>query len=141
MFDEINNSNVTIKSIGHQWYWSYELSDFKIKEFDSYIVSLDQQIDYNFRLLDVDNRLVLPFSSQIRLIVTSSDVIHSWTIPSTGLKIDAVPGRLNQLLFNINRTRLFFGQCSEICGTNHRFIPIVIERVSSENFIKWVNLV
>lgn len=141
LFDEINNSNVTIKSIGHQWYWSYELSDFKIKEFDSYIISLDHQINYNFRLLDVDNRLVLPFSSQIRLIVTSSDVIHSWTIPSTGLKIDAVPGRLNQLLFNINRTRLFFGQCSEICGTNHSFIPIVIERVSSENFIKWVNLI
>lgn len=138
LLDELNNPLITIKSIGHQWYWRYEYSDFKNIEFDSYII---QEIDNinNFRLLDVDNRIIIPINNNIRILITSTDVIHSWTVPSIGVKIDANPGRLNQSRFFINRPGIFFGQCSEICGANHRFIPIIIERISINNFINWIN--
>lgn len=136
LLDEINNPSISLKTIGHQWYWSYEYSDFNNIEFDSYISTENSII--NFRLLDVDNRIILPTNNQIRILVTSSDVLHSWTIPSLGVKIDANPGRLNQTNFFINRSGLYFGQCSEICGANHRFIPIVIERVPTNFFIKWI---
>nr|YP_009674544.1 cytochrome c oxidase subunit II [Glenea cantor]QDC34921.1 cytochrome c oxidase subunit II [Glenea cantor] len=138
IIDEVNNPMITIKSIGHQWYWSYEYSDFKNIEFDSYMIPTNSMNNYNFRLLDVDNRVVLPYESQIRLIVTATDVIHSWTIPALGVKIDATPGRLNQISFSTNRTGLFYGQCSEICGANHSFMPIVIESISPKYFIKWI---
>nr|ARH55091.1 cytochrome c oxidase subunit 2 [Melanotus villosus] len=138
LLDEINNPLISIKSIGHQWYWSYELSDFKTIEFDSYMIPQSEMKDFNFRLLDVDNRLPLPFKSQIRMMVSSTDVIHSWTIPAAGVKIDASPGRLNQTTFFLNRPGIFFGQCSEICGTNHSFMPIVLESVSPKSFINWV---
>nr|ALO76374.1 cytochrome c oxidase subunit 2 [Cantharis sp. CAN01] len=139
MLEETLKPNLSIKSIGHQWFWSYEYSDFKNLEFDSYILNNENSFNnYNFRLLDVDNRLILPYFSQIRMIVTSTDVIHSWTIPSMGLKVDATPGRLNQICFFLNRSGMFFGQCSEICGTNHSFMPIVIESISPNNFIKWL---
>nr|YP_011015316.1 cytochrome c oxidase subunit II [Silesis erberi]UPP55781.1 cytochrome c oxidase subunit II [Silesis erberi] len=138
LLDEINCPLVSAKSIGHQWYWSYELSDFKTIEFDSYMIPANEMKPFNFRLLDVDNRLPLPFKSQIRMMVSSTDVIHSWTIPSAGVKIDASPGRLNQTTFFLNRPGLFFGQCSEICGTNHSFMPIVIESISPKSFINWV---
>nr|YP_009441593.1 cytochrome c oxidase subunit II [Hylastes brunneus]AOY40139.1 cytochrome c oxidase subunit 2 [Hylastes brunneus] len=139
ILDEIYNPLLTIKSIGHQWYWSYEYSDYKSLEFDSYMIPSMELKFFHFRLLDVNNRLVIPFNTQVRMITTSSDVIHSWTIPSLGVKIDSTPGRLNQTNFNINRTGLFFGQCSEICGANHSFMPIVIESISSKSFIKWVS--
>jgi cytochrome c oxidase subunit 2 len=139
LIDEINNPIITIKTIGHQWYWSYEYSDFSNIEFDSYIIPTNELLLNSFRLLDVDNRIILPINSQIRILVTAADVLHSWTIPALGIKIDATPGRLNQTNFLINRSRLFFGQCSEICGTNHRFIPIVIERIPPLNFIKWIS--
>lgn len=139
LLDEINNPSISIKSIGHQWYWSYEYSDFKNIEFDSYIIpSLDIQIN-SFRLLDVDNRIILPINNQIRVLVTATDVLHSWTVPSLGVKIDANPGRLNQTNFFINRPGLYYGQCSEICGANHSFIPIVIESTPINFFIKWIN--
>nr|YP_010035468.1 cytochrome c oxidase subunit II [Ludioschema sulcicolle]QQQ88056.1 cytochrome c oxidase subunit II [Ludioschema sulcicolle] len=138
LLDEINNPLVSVKSIGHQWYWSYELSDFKKIEFDSYMIPEAEMSSQNFRLLDVDNRLPLPFKSQIRMMVTSTDVIHSWTIPSAGVKIDASPGRLNQTTFFFTRPGIFYGQCSEICGTNHSFMPIVIESISPKSFINWV---
>jgi len=138
ILDEVYKPIITIKSIGHQWYWSYEYSDFINLEFDSYIIPTNEMIDNSFRLLDVDNRTVIPINSQIRILVSSSDVLHSWTIPSLGVKTDAVPGRLNQISFYSNRPGLFFGQCSEICGANHRFIPITIESVSNINFIKWI---
>lgn len=138
MIDEIRNPLVTLKAIGHQWYWTYEYSDFKKLEFDSYIISQQNLNKFNFRLLEVDNRTILPYISHIRLLTSSADVIHSWTIPSSGVKIDASPGRLNQIRFNLNRTGIFFGQCSEICGANHRFIPISIERVSPKIFIQWI---
>lgn len=139
LLDEINNPSISIKSIGHQWYWSYEYSDFSNIEFDSYIISQnDSNID-TFRLLDVDNRIILPINNQIRILVSATDVLHSWTIPSLGVKVDASPGRLNQTNFFINRPGLFFGQCSEICGANHSFIPIVIERIPTNYFIKWIS--
>lgn len=138
ILDEINNPIISIKTIGHQWYWSYEYSDFKNIEFDSYIIPINEINPWNFRLLDVDNRITVPFKSQIRIIISSLDVIHSWTVPSLGVKIDATPGRLNQIGFLIRRTGLFYGQCSEICGANHRFMPIVIESISPKYFIKWV---
>lgn len=137
LLDELNNPLITLKTIGHQWYWRYEYSDFKNIEFDSYIIQLEN--NQNFRLLDTDNRVIIPINNQIRILITASDVIHSWTIPSLGVKVDANPGRLNQTRFFINNPGLFFGQCSEICGTNHRFIPITIERIPLKNFINWIN--
>nr|UOU84904.1 cytochrome c oxidase subunit II [Rhamphomyia geniculata] len=139
LLDEINEPMITIKSIGHQWYWSYEYSDFLNIEFDSYMIPTNEMNLTSFRLLDVDNRIVLPMNSQIRILVTAADVIHSWTIPALGVKIDGTPGRLNQTNFLINRPGLFFGQCSEICGANHSFMPIVIESVPVNYFIKWVS--
>nr|QFK68874.1 cytochrome c oxidase subunit II [Graphium doson] len=139
LLDELNNPLITLKSIGHQWYWSYEYSDFNNVEFDSYMIQYESTSPQNFRLLDVDNRIILPMNNQIRIMVTATDVIHSWTIPSLGIKIDANPGRLNQTNLFINRPGIFFGQCSEICGANHSFMPIVVESVSVNNFINWIN--
>lgn len=139
LLDEVNSPSLSIKTIGHQWYWSYEYSDFKNIEFDSYIISSNDLNLDSFRLLDVDNRVILPTKNQIRILVTATDVLHSWTVPSLGVKIDANPGRLNQTNFFINRSGLFFGQCSEICGANHSFMPIVIEGVPTNNFIKWIS--
>nr|AHZ01494.1 cytochrome oxidase subunit II [Clonopsis maroccana] len=136
LMDEINNPMMTTKAIGHQWYWTYEYSDFNNKEFDSYMMNMENNM--NFRLLDVDNRMVLPSNTFIRMIVTSMDVIHSWTLPSSGVKIDGTPGRLNQASLMLNRNGLIFGQCSEICGTNHSFMPIVVESVPINKFIKWM---
>nr|UHA56151.1 cytochrome c oxidase subunit 2 [Eudocima salaminia] len=139
LLDELNNPLITLKSIGHQWYWSYEYSDFHNIEFDSYMIPSNDLNNNGFRLLDVDNRIILPMNNQIRIMVTATDVIHSWTIPSLGVKVDANPGRLNQTNFFINRPGIFFGQCSEICGANHSFMPIVIESISIKNFINWIN--
>nr|WIM00489.1 cytochrome c oxidase subunit II [Polyura dolon] len=137
LLDELNNPLITLKAIGHQWYWSYEYSDFNKVEFDSYMTQWNK--NNNFRLLDVDNRVILPMNNQIRILITATDVIHSWTVPSLGVKVDANPGRLNQTNFFINRPGIFYGQCSEICGANHSFMPIMIESVSIKNFINWIN--
>nr|UAA82141.1 cytochrome c oxidase subunit II [Platyneura mayri] len=135
--DETNNASLTIKIIGHQWYWSYEYNDFMNLNFDSFMISSIDSLK-QFRLLDVDNRMILPNSYQIRLNISSSDVIHSFTIPSMGMKVDAVPGRINQINMNIQRSGLFYGQCSEICGVNHSFMPIVLESTDNFNFIQWI---
>nr|YP_010563154.1 cytochrome c oxidase subunit II [Demonax pseudonotabilis]UYX61160.1 cytochrome c oxidase subunit II [Demonax pseudonotabilis] len=139
ILDEVSNPFLTIKIIGHQWYWSYEYSDFKNIEFDSYMIPMNDLKSFSFRLLDVDNRMTIPYEIPIRVIITSSDVIHSWTIPSLGVKIDATPGRLNQAMIMTNRPGLFFGQCSEICGANHSFMPIVVESISTKYFINWIS--
>nr|YP_009351042.1 cytochrome c oxidase subunit II [Spinitermes trispinosus]AQP28391.1 cytochrome c oxidase subunit 2 [Spinitermes sp. A TB-2017]AQP28430.1 cytochrome c oxidase subunit 2 [Spinitermes trispinosus]ATE51024.1 cytochrome oxidase subunit II [Spinitermes trispinosus] len=139
LMDEIHNPVLTLKAVGHQWYWSYEYSDFTKLEFDSYMLQQDDSQADTFRLLDTDNRIVLPMNSPVRLIVTAADVLHSWTVPSLGVKTDATPGRLNQISFSINRPGLLYGQCSEICGANHSFMPIVIESVSTNQFINWVS--
>nr|YP_010626118.1 cytochrome c oxidase subunit II [Inocellia tibetana]WBK02942.1 cytochrome c oxidase subunit II [Inocellia tibetana] len=138
LMDELNNPLITLKSIGHQWYWSYEYTDFLKNSFDSYMVQINNLTKTSFRLLDVDNNVILPFMAQIRLLATATDVIHSWTVPSLGVKIDATPGRLNQTNFFMNQPGLFFGQCSEICGANHSFMPIVIESTSLKNFLNWL---
>nr|ANZ03439.1 cytochrome c oxidase subunit II [Titiscania limacina] len=138
LLDEVGNCNLTLKSIGHQWYWSYEYSDFATVEFDSYMVPSEELNSGDFRLLEVDNRAVIPVDSDIRVLVTSADVIHSWTVPALGVKADAVPGRLNQLGFFVKRPGVFYGQCSEICGANHSFMPIVVEAVSVKDFMKWL---
>nr|YP_010117199.1 cytochrome c oxidase subunit II [Downesia tarsata]QPM99427.1 cytochrome c oxidase subunit 2 [Downesia tarsata] len=138
LMDEISNPLISIKTIGHQWYWTYEYSDFKNIEFDSYMIPSKDLENFQFRLIEVDNRMVIPYKSQIRMLVTSSDVIHSWAIPSLGVKVDATPGRINQFSFSCFRTGLFIGQCSEICGTNHSFMPIVIESISPKYFINWM---
>ena len=138
LIDETTEPRITLKTIGHQWYWSYEYSDFKDIEFDSYMIPTNSLEDSNFRLLEVDNRVILPYLTQIRLLVTAADVIHSWTIPSLGIKADAIPGRLNQLNILFNRPGIFYGQCSEICGANHRFIPISVEAINPQDFLSWV---
>nr|YP_010587733.1 cytochrome c oxidase subunit II [Chironomus kiiensis]UCS09393.1 cytochrome c oxidase subunit II [Chironomus kiiensis]WAB46342.1 cytochrome c oxidase subunit 2 [Chironomus kiiensis] len=139
LLDEVNNPSISLKTIGHQWYWSYEYSDFSGIEFDSYMIPQNEMSLDTFRLLDVDNRVILPINNQIRILVSATDVLHSWAIPSLGVKIDASPGRLNQTNFFINRPGLFFGQCSEICGANHSFMPIVIESIPTNHFIKWIS--
>nr|YP_010233783.1 cytochrome c oxidase subunit II [Thelenota ananas]QTA29883.1 cytochrome c oxidase subunit 2 [Thelenota ananas] len=138
LMDEVNNPFLTIKAIGHQWYWSYEYTDYYEIEFDSYMIPTSDLNTGQPRLLEVDNRLVLPYQNPIRILVTSADVLHSWAVPSLGVKMDAVPGRLNQTSFLINRIGLFYGQCSEICGANHSFMPIVIESVPFNTFENWI---
>nr|QUQ06997.1 cytochrome c oxidase subunit II [Euroleon coreanus] len=140
LLDEIDNPSITLKAIGHQWYWSYEYSDFINVEFDAYMVPTTDLPMNGFRLLDVDNRTMLPMNSQVRVLVTAADVLHSWTVPALGVKIDATPGRLNQTNFYISRPGLFFGQCSEICGANHSFMPIVIESIPMKTFINWIKM-
>nr|YP_002929387.1 cytochrome c oxidase subunit II [Urechis unicinctus]ABR12803.1 cytochrome c oxidase subunit II [Urechis unicinctus] len=137
LMEETMNPNLTLKAIGHQWYWSYEYSDYSDLKFDSYMLPAEDTTTEQFRLLEVDNRAVLPISSEIRVLVTAADVIHSWTVPSLGLKADAIPGRLNQMGVFITRPGVFYGQCSEICGANHSFMPIVIEAVEPSTFMQW----
>nr|QTT61279.1 cytochrome c oxidase subunit II [Tritia grana] len=137
LLDEIGDCSLTVKSIGHQWYWSYEYSDYSNIEFDSYMIPTNELEPGDFRLLEVDHRVVLPTQTDLRVLVTSADVIHSWTVPSLGVKVDAIPGRLNQLGFFIKYPGVFYGQCSEICGANHSFMPIVVEAVPLKNFLEW----
>nr|ASY98550.1 cytochrome c oxidase subunit II [Parymenopus davisoni] len=139
LIDESIKPTLTLKTIGHQWYWSYEYSDFLDIEFDSYMIPQNELDPYNIRLLEVDNRTTLPMKVLTRILITSEDVIHSWTIPSLGVKADATPGRLNQATFWFNRPGVFYGQCSEICGANHSFMPIVIESTSANDFINWIS--
>nr|YP_009346096.1 cytochrome c oxidase subunit II [Ornithodoros zumpti]AMX74172.1 cytochrome c oxidase subunit II [Ornithodoros zumpti]UYB78771.1 cytochrome c oxidase subunit II [Ornithodoros zumpti] len=138
LMEESFYPSISIKILGHQWYWSYEYPDFNI-EFDSFMTPYES-LTNNFRLLDVDNRMVIPLSLNMRLLISSLDVIHSWTIPSLGVKIDAVPGRLNQISTFTNRPGVYFGQCSEICGANHSFMPITMEVTSLNNFMTWLKL-
>nr|YP_010535508.1 cytochrome c oxidase subunit II [Ornithodoros compactus]AIZ58558.1 cytochrome c oxidase subunit II [Ornithodoros compactus]QLD97208.1 cytochrome c oxidase subunit 2 [Ornithodoros compactus]QLD97221.1 cytochrome c oxidase subunit 2 [Ornithodoros compactus]UYB78264.1 cytochrome c oxidase subunit II [Ornithodoros compactus] len=137
LMEETFFPSITTKIIGHQWYWSYEYPDFNF-EFNSFLLPQTELNLSNFRLLDVDNRMILPFNTSMRFLVTSEDVIHSWTIPTLGIKMDAVPGRLNQISSTANRPGLYFGQCSEICGANHSFMPISLEITSLKNFLFWI---
>lgn len=139
--DEILDPFLTLKVIGHQWYWSYEYGDVfnqndtECFSFDSYMIQSDELKEGFFRLLEVDNPVLLPEKSNIRLIVSSADVLHSWAIPSFGIKLDAVPGRLNQIFLNIKRPGTFYGQCSELCGIYHGFMPIAIHVYKLEIFL------
>lgn len=144
LLDEVISPTITIKVVGHQWYWSYEYSDYinesgESIEFDSYMIPETDLELGQFRLLDVDNKVIVPIDTHIRLIVTGADVIHSFAVPSLGLKIDSVPGRLNQASFLAERTGTFYGQCSEICGVYHGFMPIAVESVSVQDYLAWVD--
>nr|YP_010879014.1 cytochrome c oxidase subunit II [Batracomorphus nigromarginattus]WHE42666.1 cytochrome c oxidase subunit 2 [Batracomorphus nigromarginattus] len=135
LIEELSEPMMTFKTIGHQWFWSYEYSDFKKIEFESYMKP--KNMNY-IRMMETDNRMVLPMLTKIRVMTTSTDVIHSWTIQSLGVKIDSMPGRMNQSSIFISRPGIYFGQCSEICGTNHSFMPIMIESINMKSFIKWM---
>jgi len=144
LLDEVISPTITIKVVGHQWYWSYEYSDYvtdggEAIDFDSYMVPESDLETGQFRLLEVDNKLIIPVDCHIRLIVTGSDVLHSFAVPSLGFKLDAVPGRLNQGSILAERTGTFYGQCSEICGVLHGFMPICVEAVSIQDYLAWVD--
>nr|ALY11318.1 cytochrome c oxidase subunit II [Tambocerus sp. PY-2015] len=138
LLEEINKPLISLKAIGHQWYWSYEYSDFKKIEFDSYMKQTNEISSNEFRLIETDNRIMLPFNVQSRILVTSLDVIHSWTIPALGIKIDGSPGRINQGNIMIMRPGIYYGQCSEICGANHSFMPIMMESINMKYFTNWI---
>nr|QOD97264.1 cytochrome c oxidase subunit II [Cuculus canorus] len=140
MMDEIDEPDLTLKAIGHQWYWSYEYTDFKDLTFDSYMIPTTELLPGHFRLLEVDHRVVIPMESHVRVIVTANDVLHSWAIPALGVKTDAIPGRLNQTSFITTRPGIFYGQCSEICGANHSYMPIVVESSPLTYFENWSSL-
>nr|ARO35588.1 cytochrome c oxidase subunit II [Quasipaa boulengeri]ATL58839.1 cytochrome c oxidase subunit II [Quasipaa robertingeri] len=139
LMDEISSPDMTIKTVGHQWYWSYEYSDFMNLSFDSYMTPSNDLIPGQFRLLEVDNRMVTPIGTVTRTIVTAEDVLHSWAVPALGVKTDAIPGRLNQTSFLIAHPGVYYGQCSEICGANHSFMPIVVEALPVQNFLHWLS--
>nr|ACD75295.1 cytochrome oxidase subunit II [Leucopsar rothschildi] len=141
MMDEINEPDLTLKAIGHQWYWTYEYTDLKELTFDSYMVPTSDLPLGHFRLLEVDHRVIVPMDSKVRVIVTADDVLHSWAVPSLGVKTDAIPGRLNQTAFLASRPGVYYGQCSEICGANHSFMPIVVESTPLANFENWSSLI
>nr|CAA75482.2 cytochrome oxidase II [Myxine glutinosa] len=139
LMDEIASPDITIKTVGHQWYWTYEFSDLsKESEIESYMLPTADLQKGDFRLLEVDNRISVPMDSKIRMLITSEDVLHAWTLPSMGIKVDAVPGRLNQVTFSSSLPGLFFGQCSEICGANHSFMPITMEVIPLKTFESWI---
>jgi cytochrome c oxidase subunit 2 len=132
---EENDPFLTLKVMGHQWYWNYEIIDINI-EFDAYM--LPEVWAGEVRLIEADHRIIIPTNKDIRNLVTAADVLHCWALPSLGVKADAVPGRLNQVFINIIRPAIIYGQCSEICGANHSFIPITIESIKTYDFLTWV---
>lgn len=136
--DEVRQPSLTLKTVGHQWYWRYEYTDFTNVEIDSYILPTTDLNPGDYRLLEVDNRIVVPIQLEIRILITAADVIHSWTVPALGVKVDAVPGRLNQIGFTTTQAGVFYGQCSEICGANHSFMPIAVEVINTKSFISWI---
>uniref|UniRef100_A0AAU8HPG0 Cytochrome c oxidase subunit 2 n=1 Tax=Brachiopoda sp. TaxID=3230945 RepID=A0AAU8HPG0_9BILA len=141
LMEETSDPIMTVKATGHQWYWSYSYVDIpslKDLSFDSYMTPTKDLYSGQFRLLEVDRRLVLPASTHIRIMVTGADVIHSWTIPALGIKADAIPGRQNSLSLFSHFPGVMYGQCSEICGANHSFMPIVAEFLDPLTFISWI---
>jgi cytochrome c oxidase subunit 2 len=142
--DEEFSPLITLKVQGSQWYWTYAISDnyggFQNGyEFDSYLIPTEELIKGDYRLLEVDNSIVLPINTNIRVIITSADVLHSWSVNAAGIKMDAIPGRLNQIGLNLNRSGVYYGQCSELCGVGHALMPIKIEAVKPEEYIMWVS--
>nr|YP_004733097.1 cytochrome c oxidase subunit II [Nerodia sipedon]AEH59653.1 cytochrome c oxidase subunit II [Nerodia sipedon] len=138
LMEEVFDPYLTIKATGHQWYWNYEYSDETQISFDSYMIQTEDLQSGSPRLLEVDHRMTMPANLQARIIVTAEDVLHSWAVPSLGVKVDAVPGRLNQIPLATSRTGVYFGQCSEICGANHSFMPIAVEAIPLHHFEQWL---
>nr|YP_004934889.1 cytochrome c oxidase subunit II [Ovatella vulcani]AEQ93841.1 cytochrome c oxidase subunit II [Ovatella vulcani] len=135
LLDEQSGSGIILKSTGHQWYWSYEIPSVGLESFDSYMVQEPDLEHGDYRLLEVDNRAALPSHMSSTVITTSADVLHEWTLPSMGVKMDAVPGRLNTMGMFIETPGIFYGQCSEICGANHSMKPIVVEAIDIADFL------
>nr|YP_006576337.1 cytochrome c oxidase subunit II [Hemitheconyx caudicinctus]BAM34423.1 cytochrome oxidase subunit 2 [Hemitheconyx caudicinctus] len=138
LMDEVGAPLLTVKAIGHQWYWSYEYTDYENITFDSYMVPTDALPLGGLRLLEVDHRMAVPTQTPIRMLLSAEDVLHSWAVPALGLKTDAVPGRLNQSTFTSMYPGVFYGQCSEICGANHSFMPIAVETTTPAEFKRWL---
>jgi cytochrome c oxidase subunit II len=136
--DRAVNPEMTLKAIGRQWYWSYEYPDHGDFTFDAYMIADEDLQEGQLRLFDVDNRVVLPVETDVRLLTTATDVLHSWAVPALGVKLDAVPGKINETWLRINRPGIYYGQCSELCGAYHAFMPVMIEAVSKEEFDAWV---
>ena len=136
--DRTSEAEMTIKAIGHQWYWTYEYPDLgEDISFDAVMLEEDELSEGQFRLLETDETVVVPVDTNIRLLVTADDVLHAWTIPSFGIKIDAVPGRINEGWFRVDAEGTYYGQCSELCGRDHGFMPIRVEAVSKEAYAEW----
>ena len=135
--DEIPKAEVTIKAIGYQWYWGYEYPDENIV-FDSYMIADKDLKEGQPRLLAVDNEVVVPVNKVVKVMITANDVLHAWALPSFGVKRDAVPGRINETWFKAERTGTFYGQCSELCGIKHAFMPITVNVVTEEDYNKWL---
>lgn len=137
--DVIPKVDMTIKATGHQWYWNYEYVDHGKFSFDAYMIADEDLKEGQPRLLETDNRVVIPSNTIVRVQVTAADVLHAWTIPAFGRKIDAVPGRLNEIWIGpVKNEGVYYGQCSELCGVNHGFMPITVEVVSKDKFNAWV---
>ena len=136
--DVVPKTDMTIKAIGRQWYWSYEYPDHGNFTFDAYMIADEDLEEGQLRLLETDNRLVVPAQTNIRVQVTASDVLHAWAMPALGVKVDAVPGRLNELWIHVNEPGTYYGQCSELCGVNHGFMPITLEALPADEFEAWV---
>ncbi|HEV7367491.1 cytochrome c oxidase subunit II [Arenibaculum sp.] len=136
--DRTEEAEMTLKVTGRQWYWDYEYTDQEGVAFSSYMIPEEDLGPGQRRLLEVDERVVLPVGTNIRVLVTAGDVIHSWAVPAFGIKTDAVPGRVNETWVRIEQEGVYYGQCSEICGTGHAFMPIAVEAVSKERFAQWV---
>ena len=136
--DVIPPADMTIKAIGHQWYWTYEYPDHGDIEFDAILVPDDELQPGQPRLLATDTDIVLPIDTTIRILVTADDVLHAWAVPAFGVKIDAVPGRINEIWVRIEREGVYYGQCSELCGVQHGYMPIAVRAVSKGDFDIWV---
>lgn len=132
------DADMTVKVIGRQWYWSYEYPDHGDFTFDAFRVEDDQLEEGQVRLLSTDENLVVPVGKKIRVLVTSSDVLHSFAVPSLGTKVDAVPGRTNEVWINIDKPGMYYGQCSELCGSGHAFMPVAVKAVTQADFDAWV---
>ena len=137
--EKSENYDMTVKVIGHQWYWEYEYPDHGDFYFESYMVQDKDLQEGDLRLLTVDNPLVIPANKNIQILITAGDVLHSWAVPSMGLKTDAVPGRLNETWVNVKEPGIYRGQCSEICGTGHGFMPVVVKVLPEKEFVAWAN--
>lgn len=136
--DKAKTPEMTLKVVGNQWYWSYVYPDHGKIAFDSLIIPDDQLKPGQLRLLEVDNRVVVPVDTDIRVLLTANAVIHAWAVPAFGVKIDTIPGRMNETWMRITKPGVYYGQCSELCGVNHGFMPIAVEAVSKAEFAKWV---
>jgi cytochrome c oxidase subunit 2 len=137
--EKSENYDMTVKVIGHQWYWEYEYPDHGDFYFESYMIQDEELKEGDLRLLTVDNPLVIPANKNVQILITAGDVLHSWAVPSMGLKTDAVPGRLNETWVNVKEPGIYRGQCSEICGSGHGFMPVVVKVLPEREFMAWAN--